>query len=111
MAAYFVLDVQRDIGVVHPEAAIALVRELEQHAVVRPHRRAVHQAPGALGLVVGDLDLEGVGPRAGDDLEIFQRGDGARLGAGLLGRGAGGQHKQGRRKGSQDASAIVNTQG
>ena len=61
--------VERDVGVVHPEGHRPVLLEIEQHAVAVRQLLAEHEAAGALVLVGGKFDCEGVDAALADDLD------------------------------------------
>ena len=61
--------VERDVGVVHPEGYRPVLLEIEQHAVAVRQLLAEHEAAGALVLVGGKFDREGVDAALADDLD------------------------------------------
>src|SRR5579863_1843690 len=64
--------VQRDVGVLHPEGDWPLFLEVEQHAAIRGHVTAEHQAALAARFVVDDLDGEAMLAAGGDDFELVE---------------------------------------
>ena len=61
--------VERNIGIVHPEADRLLALEVEQHALAFRQLLAEHQAAGALGVIGCKLDGKGVDAGPSDDLK------------------------------------------
>ena len=62
-------DVERDIGVLHPEGCRSVAVELEQHAAVGGHVAPVHEAAFAGCVVLGDFDLKRMPPGRGRDFQ------------------------------------------
>jgi len=62
-------QVERDVGVVHPERDRLIGKEVEKHALPLRQLLAVHQTALALRFGRGKLDVEGMHPRGTDNLK------------------------------------------